>query len=508
MNVVFRADASLHIGTGHVIRCLTLADELKEKGAEIIFICRDFPGHLANIIQHKGYQVLLLSISEYHEYKNSENTVKSHEAWLDDSMGQDAAQTHLLLSSQGHIDWLVVDHYAIDARWQQRQNVVVDKILVIDDLADRKHSCDILLDQNYYHDMTKRYTGLVPDHCQQLLGPGFSLLRKDFREARLHVKKRDGAIRKIFVFFGGVDLSNMTGRVIEAISGLGLTDIVVDVVIGKTNPHQNNIEKLCQDAENINLHIQVQNMAEIMAGADLSIGSGGTVTWERCCLGLPAIAWPVAENQVELLKDSAIAGLVYVPDTDNPSVNDITQYVKTFLNSPLLCSHMSELGLAVTDGRGAIKVANLMATVGIDLQPVEKADMQKLYEWRNDNRVRKYSRNSDAITFDQHKKWFNVVMSDPDKHVFIGYSGDNEIGVLRFDCNYDQAEVSIYLVPGKQGKGFGVPLVLAGESWLENHCPRIRHIAADVLPENRVSNKLFEKCGYKVNMIQYRKSLG
>jgi len=508
MRIAIRTDAASQIGTGHVMRCLTLAEELRQKGADILFICRELPGNIISIIKAHGYSVSQLTLPDDRQAHNTQSEIQTYENWLGTSLEKDAEETYQVLLKQGNIDWLVVDHYAIEECWENRQRDVVSKILVIDDLADRKHCCDVILDQNYYEHFESRYLELVPDKCLQLLGPEYALLRKEFREVRQKICEHDGSIHKIFVFFGGVDLSNMTGRVLEAITGMdSVDDLSVDVVIGSTNPHRKNIELLCNSSEKFFLHIQVENMARMMANADLCIGSGGTITWERCCLGLPAIAWPVAENQKGLLKDCAKAGLVYVPDSDNPTAEEIVNHVSALLQNSLLCAHIAHLAKSTIDGRGAIRVANTIMKLDIELRLVVLDDMQKIYEWRNDYSIRKFSRSPDEINFDQHKKWFESVLSDPDRHVFIGCLDNQEIGVLRFDIYGDQAEISIYLVPEKQGYGYGAALVAAGENWLTSYNSKIRSVMAEVLPENKASIKLFESSGYKMNGFQYLKSI-
>ncbi|VAW63009.1 Pseudaminic acid cytidylyltransferase [hydrothermal vent metagenome] len=506
--IVFRVDSSLQIGTGHVMRCLTLADELRQKGAEVQFICREFPGNIISIIQSKGYAVFVLPFSEKNAHQNPEPENISHKNWLGSDWEEDAKETYTALLAQGYVDWLVVDHYAIEEKWEQKQREIVSKILVIDDLADRKHNCDLLIDQNYYENMVERYIDLVAGGCRQLLGPEYALLRKEFREVRQNMQRYVSSIEKIFIFFGGVDLTNITEKVVEAISGIKFPDnIVVDIVVGSSNPHRKSIELLCNNAKNLFLHIQIENMAQMMAEADLCIGSGGTVTWERCCLGLPTIAWAVAENQQQLLKDCAKAGMLYAPDSNDFSPENIAIHIQALSQNLLLRTHIMTTGMRAIDGKGAIRVANIMLKQGAELSPATLADMQKIYKWRNHISVRKNSRSPDKIGFDEHSKWFEEILSDPDRLIFIGWSDDEEIGVLRFDISGNQAEISIYLLPGKQGYGYGIALVTAGENWLNRHNPDISSVSAEVLPENKASVKLFESSGYKLNQLQYQKRI-
>jgi UDP-2,4-diacetamido-2,4,6-trideoxy-beta-L-altropyranose hydrolase len=168
MNIVIRADAAVHIGSGHVMRCLTLADELRRHGASVTFICRDWDGHLQTHIMGKGYECVLLPRSEtaFH----AEDDEYAH--WLGVPIATDAAETLAVCAGlRKRVDWCITDHYAIDARWHSELRPHVGKIMVIDDIANRPHDCDLLLDQNLYDNADERYKQLVPAHCRLLLGP-------------------------------------------------------------------------------------------------------------------------------------------------------------------------------------------------------------------------------------------------------------------------------------------------------------------------------------------------
>ena len=287
MRVVFRVDSSLDIGTGHVMRCLTLGERLKESGIAVTFICRDLPGNLSGYIESRGFAVQRLPAPS--TLTAAGLSTHNYGAWLGVHWQDDAAQTAELLAQSGAVDWLVVDHYALDAGWERRLRPLVQKIMAIDDLANRTHDCDLVLDQNFYLDLEDRYDRLVPTQCVKLLGPRYALLRPEFRQARKNLRERDGQVKRILVFFGGSDAGNETAKALEAIRLLNRPEIAVDVVVGGINPHRRQIEELCAGWPATTCHCQVNNMAELMAGADLAIGAGGTTTWERCCLGLPSV---------------------------------------------------------------------------------------------------------------------------------------------------------------------------------------------------------------------------
>ncbi|RKL68342.1 UDP-2,4-diacetamido-2,4,6-trideoxy-beta-L-altropyranose hydrolase [Salipaludibacillus neizhouensis] len=308
---VIRVDASVEIGTGHVIRCLTLAEDLKSC-YDITFITSDYSGHLAEFIQSKGFNVILLHKSST---KCDIQDELQHSHWLGGSQEEDARETLHIMKSQNRVDLMVVDHYALDYRWEKIIRNRVRKIFVIDDLADRKHECDVLLDQNYYLDMGRRYDNLVDKNCKRLLGPKHALLRKEFKEAKKKLRNRSGEVERILIFFGGSDPTNETTKAVRAIEKLNRKDILVDVVVGASNPNKETVKELVDKLPHVTYHCQVSNMAELMVKADLAIGAGGSTTWERCYLGLPTITVEVAFNQMEILqaveKSGAIINLGY-----------------------------------------------------------------------------------------------------------------------------------------------------------------------------------------------------
>jgi UDP-2,4-diacetamido-2,4,6-trideoxy-beta-L-altropyranose hydrolase len=266
----------------------------------------------------------------------------------------DVKNTLAVLDRMPKLSWLLVDHYALDTRWEQQMRPFTGKIMVIDDLADRPHDCDLLLDQNQYTGLERRYDGLVPDHCERLLGPRYALLRPEFAAARKTLRHRDGQVRRIFIFFGGSDLTNETSKALEAIRLLNRSDIAVDVVVGASNPKGDQIREICQRMPNTDFHIQVENMAELMAAADLAIGAGGTTTWERCCLGLPSIVLVLADNQREVAEAMSAAGAMKnVGWHADVTSTGLAEALRMALASPDCLNAMSERSLAIMGGPDA-----------------------------------------------------------------------------------------------------------------------------------------------------------
>jgi UDP-2,4-diacetamido-2,4,6-trideoxy-beta-L-altropyranose hydrolase len=354
MNIAFRVDASSQIGTGHLMRCMALADALKRCGAVTRFVSRHMPDHLRNMLITQGHEFVLIDRSP-HEAISSD---LGHAHWLGTSQQADAQDTIQALSDSTW-DWLVVDHYALDVRWETSLRQKTKNILVIDDIADRNHDCNVLLDQNLYADMSSRYDGRVPTHCQLLLGPRYALLRDEFRKLHEQAKPRTGQIRRILVFFGGVDAENYTGRAIEALVKIDIPELHVDVVIGSQHPHRAQIQGKCTQYGFV-CHVQTSQMAELMAAADLAIGAGGSSNWERCCLGLPSLLTAIAENQV--LANSALAefGAVdYLGKSSKVSVDKWRRALTSRLHSDWL-TLTSSRALGLVDGLGIQRLMDTM----------------------------------------------------------------------------------------------------------------------------------------------------
>lgn len=355
MLAAFRVDASVQIGIGHFMRCLTLADALHAHGAEIIFISRYLPDHLQNVLETRGYPVQLLRSVPVSQPADK----LAHAAWLGTSQSADVKDSIKALSGIKP-DWFVVDHYALDSTWESSIRTISKRVMVIDDIADRQHDCDILLDQNLFHDMNTRYSARVSGQCKLLLGPGFALLREEFSHYRDSVASRDGAVHRILVSMGGIDAGNLTEVAMTAIAGLQYPRIAVDVVIGQKHPARAAIQEKCQ-ALGYQCHVEVSNMAELMSKADLAIGSSGATSWERCCLGLPTICLIQADNQIAIAAgleaQGAVVNLGIGTEVDSFA---LTRLISDLIKQPNILKTMSDASSRLVDGKGSERVCQSM----------------------------------------------------------------------------------------------------------------------------------------------------
>lgn len=347
MNVIIRVDASVEIGLGHVMRCLTLAGGLVKQGFNVEFICRATNGHAANYIVQKGYKIFLLD-----EIKESLWNFTSMN-WIDDAI----ETKNYINSLEGTIDLLIVDHYSIDERWENFIRPYVNTILVIDDLANRQHCCDILLDQNYYFDRQTRYESLVPENCLRLLGPKYALLRDEFMDlvSLVNPKKQ---LQHILLFMGGSDPTNETEKVIKYILPIiSKRKIIVDVVVGSINIHKNKIKKICSEQKYLNYYCQIDNIAELMMKADFCIGAGGATTWERCALGLPTATVVIAENQRKITEDVAKYGACYyLGDLESFTQENVQKVLLNSMSNIDKLNTMSKRCRKLVDGKGTSRV--------------------------------------------------------------------------------------------------------------------------------------------------------
>jgi len=352
VNITFRADASLSIGTGHVMRCLTLARALQAKGATCRFVTRALPGHLAGQIEAAGFGVTLLPAPT----GPAPDAPPAHAAWAGVDWTTDAAETRAALGSKP--DWLVMDHYAFDARWQRAARPEGTKLMVIDDLADRPHDCDMLLDQNLGHD-AHDYDGLVPEHCICLTGPRHALLRPEFAQARASaLAERAGrGLRYLLITMGGVDLLDVTSQVLRAVQGADLPeDLRITVVMGSRAPALDHVHAFARDMPRpTEVAVDVTDMAALMASADLAIGAAGSTTWERCALGLPTIIVQIADNQAGIARALRDAGAALDPGPLNAP--EFAQNLQAALaEAPSQLGMMAARAADICDGAGSSRV--------------------------------------------------------------------------------------------------------------------------------------------------------
>lgn len=363
MRIAFRTDASLKIGTGHAIRCLTLAKALAAQGAECEFICREHPGNLNEFIRSQGFTTHSLSVLPALE-AGITGSGPAHRNWLGATQHQDAEACAPLLKRSSP-DWLITDHYALDSRWEIALESHYQKLMVIDDLADRSHACDVLLDQTLGREKAD-YLSLVPKDCRLLCGSPYVLLRPEFAALRPYsLQRRTGsALVELLINMGGVDKDNVTGQVLVALQTCPLPrDCRVTVVMGSTAPWLDEVRDQAQRLPWPNrVLVGVSNMAQLMADSDLAIGAAGTTAWERCCLGLPAIMFILADNQLKVAQSLSATGAAALVHGGGDMARELAALITKLLGHPKVLQDMSRAAMQVVDGGGTRVVAQLLET--------------------------------------------------------------------------------------------------------------------------------------------------
>lgn len=488
MRVAFRVDAGHEIGSGHFFRCLALADGLAESGDTCIFVSRDLPETLQARAESRGHRVVRLPPAAPFVARPGDavHAASLGAAWEADA---DAAKAALAPG----VDWLVVDHYAIDRRWETRAAPVAAHILVIDDLADRPHQCGILVDQNLSPRPLQRYRGLVAADCEILLGPRHALLRRQFAARRKAGTRLRRTVERVLVFLGGSDPAGFT---LTAVAGLRQLDppLHADIVIGGENRQRDAIDGACAGDARFHLHGDVENMADLLAEADLAIGAAGISSWERACLGLPAAIVTLAANQEGPAQELARRGLVrLLGRAGEIGAADVAQAIEALRNDPAALSRMSRAGARIVDGEGVRRVADAMHARLLTLRAATEDDAERLLAWRNDPTTREHSLQTEPIALADHKTWLAGALRDPDRRLLIGAIGREAVGTVRFDGLDDGMQrVSITVSPDCRGRGVGRALLRAA-------CRAIapRRLVAEIRDDNIASQRLFRSCGFR-----------
>jgi UDP-2,4-diacetamido-2,4,6-trideoxy-beta-L-altropyranose hydrolase len=341
MVVLIRADASARLGGGHVSRQLALALALREGGAEVGFACRDEDGLAARLVEAQGFRL--------------------HRLPAGDRIAQQEDARLTALAAGTAVDWVVVDQYQLGIDWERASRGFARRILVVDDLADRPHDADVLVDQNHYAGLERRYDGLAPESCARLLGPAYALLRPEFEAARRALRRRDGAVRRILVSFGMTDPAGQTRLALEALRRAALPGVAIDVAIGRDAPGLEHVCSACASLPAARCHVDAGNMAEMMAQADFAFGSGGVSTNERMCLGLPSAVAATSSLQENSARDVAALGAHrYLGPAHELGWEAYAQAIADLVSEPSALRAMSEEGMRRTDGVGARWVAAQM----------------------------------------------------------------------------------------------------------------------------------------------------
>lgn len=465
----FRVDSSRELGSGHLVRCLTLANEVRRRGAAVSFISREAPGHLIDRLEREGHEV----------------------ARLPAQATDDAAET-LAQFGGDSADWLVVDHYALDRAWERALRRAARRILVIEDLPERAHDCDAFVDQNWYGPRSeRRHAGRVPAQCVSLLGPRYALLQPQYAAARQGRTPREGAPRRVLLYFGASDLTNETAKALRALCAKEFAPLHVDVVVGANHPDKRGVKAQAAARPATTFHEELPSLAELMARADIAIGAGGATTWERICLGLPALVTTLAPNQEALSAALDEAGWVrLVGRAGQATSEDYRRALAAYAGRQIEREPL-------VDGFGARRVAELLVPSSSDaltLRRAREADAHLFYEWRTDPQARAMSRTEGPASWAEHRNWFERKLRDADAALYVGEADGLPIGQVRLDFRADGAQLSYSVDAFARGRGWGERMIR--EVLRTDARARAAGVVAEVKPDNAASRKVFARLGW------------
>ena len=489
--VVFRCDASVRIGSGHVMRCLTLADAIAQNGGDCHFICRTLPGHLMDHITGRGHTTHALP-----------SPVQPAGAdWLGVPLTQEIAETAAVIVGLP-VDRIIVDHYGLDAVWETEVGPVGCSVMAIDDMADRRHVCDILLDQNLGRD-AQDYDGLVPERCHRLIGTSYALLRPEFAAARPAslARRKTAQLRHIMISMGGADAGNATTQVLDALAAQkSLPDgLHITVVVGGSAPHLDTVRDRARTMPvSTDVRVDVTNMAALMRDSDLAIGAAGSTSWERCCLGLPTLMLVLVDNQVSAataLDEKGAA--ILIGDARDPKWNHKLPIIMDAVSDFTSRQSISHVAASLCEGNGAKRVLAAIGEADGFLRPAQMSDAEDIFEWRYSQNPVNFYRSIGIPDMAAHKAWLDRAFQNPAMDLRVFSQGGHGIAHVRFDIDADnptQAEIGICLSSAVRGKGLGIRILKAT---IEARPPNVVELLAEVHEDNIASRRIFEKLGFR-----------
>jgi UDP-2,4-diacetamido-2,4,6-trideoxy-beta-L-altropyranose hydrolase len=476
--LMLRADASVAMGTGHLMRCLALAQAWQEEGGECIFALAESTAGTEERIRKEKFEVVTLVAPP--------------------GSPQDAARL-VELAVARHAGWVVLDGYNFKVEYQRRLKSAGVKLLVVDDTGHAgAYAADLVLDQNIH--ATKDFYARHESYTQLLLGPRYALLRREFKPWRSWKREVAAVARKLLVTVGGSDPDNITLRVIRALRLLAVHNLEASVVVGGSNPHGHDLEREVPGGDGaLRLLRDVPDMPQLMANADVAISAAGITTWEMCFLGLPAVLVDVAENQTPGVRELDRQGIaIHAGSSREVTPESIAARLKPLLASPEVRAAMSERGRNLVDGLGAERVVSAMQGGMLVLRRVEEADCLLLWEWANEPEVRSASFSSMPIAWDEHREWFTQKLGD--ERVLMLIASDEHgvpLGQARFEpINDREAEIDVSITPAKRGVGWGARLIEKAVQAAFERTDLVR-VHGFVKAENRASARAFERADFR-----------
>ena len=463
--IIIRCDSSDIIGSGHFARCNTLAEIFLQLGTPVVLFAKNLKG------------------AHWHVLSSAIELVKIPS---DLNQDEDAFFCKKWLNSNYKIpELIIVDNYDLDKSWESYfyKN---QRVFVIDDLSNRKHLCDYLLDNGRISD-EDAYKKLIPTECVTFFGPKYSIIRNEFLKSNpISVS----FIKNVFVFFGGSDFNKETLRFIKDIQNIN-SDLYFHIVVSKGNSALDQIKNY--SGKNFKIYID-PIVSEIMVKCDVYLGSGGSITWERMVLGLTGFVISVAPNQEEIAKNLSLKGLqIYLGSAREVNYRDAIDYIEKMNLATL--KTMSENCKSLIGNIDATFCKSLIQSNNskIKIRSAESADLKFLFELRNDSLVRSMSVNDKYIELTEHTEWFENFLKKKDHQLFVVEMDGASIGQFRIDST---GETSISLATPGRGKGLSTFIITESIKKFRARNSLVTEFYAVVKKNNIASKIAFQKAGF------------
>jgi UDP-2,4-diacetamido-2,4,6-trideoxy-beta-L-altropyranose hydrolase len=472
-----RADAGTQMGTGHIMRCLALAQAWQDEGGQCTFLTSAQGNPLLGRLHDEGLEVRLLE-----------------RVFPDPADLRGVTQA----LAENPAAWLVLDGYHFDDAYQQGLRRAGARLLVVDDEGRLPaYHADFVLNQNLHAEAVD----YVAPGARLLRGPRFALLRRQFKKWRDWNRTLPEVARKLLITMGGADLDNVTFKVLQALKRLGVRDWEALIVIGAANPHGASLEVGARECPfPARLERGLLDMPAAMAWADIAVAAAGSTCWELCFMGLPSILIELAANQAALSQQLDVLGAAQNAGPQaTVDVLALADWLESLAGDSRRRAVMSRAGRQVVDGHGASRVVDAIRSQGpaVLLRRAGDQDCRAIWEWANDPLTRAASFSAEPIPWDKHVDWYQTKLGDPSCLLYLVTDPAGEsLGMVRYDAKDGEAVVSINLAPASRGRGLG-PIALRLSAHRVFAESNIQTIIADIKPDNRASVAAFQRAGYQ-----------
>ena len=475
MRFFFRVDSSPTIGLGHVSRCMNLANILRERGDEVYFVCAEIPGNFAERIHNAGFGVELIP-----------------------AILTEREDAYATLATISEADFIIVDHYALGALWEEIASREVARILALDDIG-RPHVANYLLDSTYPGERD-RYQDTSTSAL--LLGTRFALLSADLRKARRRKWEAPLDGGRLMLSLGGGDGQTLTDMVISLLGDARYESLAVDAVIPYPRQQPSKLLIPRQPGADITAHPPQKSLGPLLSTADFALTGGGVTLLERACMGVPGVAVCTAENQVPQVAALTASGVTLSAGTvPNPTADMIHDSLDVLLSNPSRAAHMVERGITAVDGLGSVRIAELLSPTPSDaltMRDATSSDMAQYFQWANESESRLQSLDQDEITWESHMAWFESRLADVSSFLYILEAGEIPLAQIRFQVVGQFLQLSYSVDSLYRGRGLGRDVILRGIHRLPDSLPRrLRAIARG---SNSASIGALKSAGFEVDL--------